>query len=216
MTALVLSASCTSPEEIGGWLRRGATVVVPTETVYGLAIAPDNPQALERVYELKGRPPELHLPIVIGEIEQLKLLGVDYNGAAQQLAARFWPGPLTIVMGFAAGRRPPWLVGRDEVAIRLPAYDLLRAAAVAAGPLMVTSANAHGTGPKRTVQEALASLSGEPDVAVDAGQVSSIASTIVNVRYAPAIVERRGAVTPEDLDDFIRRGVVAPEDQWRN
>lgn len=197
-------ASEISAQQIASALAAGATVILPTETVYGLAIRPDAPSGKERVLELKGRPEELNLPVVIGATDQLGGLGVDYNRAARLLAERFWPGPLTIVMGFAPDRqRPAWLAGREEVAIRFPDHALLREVARAAGPILVTSANAHGTGPKSVAAEAAASLRGKVDLIVDGGTLTSTPSTIVNVRWSPPRIERVGAVTVAEIEEIV-------------
>ena len=205
-----VAASEASADAIARWLAAGKTVILPTETVYGLAIHPGS--STQRVYELKGRPSELNLPVVIGDVDQLAHLGVDFNAAAQALARTFWPGPLTLVMGFRSDQsRPLWLEGRDEVAIRFPDFALLRRVAAAGGPFLLTSANAHGTGAKNVAAEAAESLLGDVDYIVDGGTLSPTPSTIINVRVAPARIERMGAVSKDDLEEFIRNGTVAAQ-----
>lgn len=195
--------------EIARWLDRGAVVILPTETVYGLAIKAGDAESAKRVFELKSRPRDFNLPVVIGEVSQLASLGVDFNQTARQLAEQFWPGPLTLVMGFREdAERPAWLAGRIEVAIRFPDMKLLRDAALAGGPILLTSANAHGTGPKQVAREAVDSLHGEVDYVVDGGTLSPTPSTIVNVRLAPAVIERLGAVSTADLQSFLESGAV--------
>ncbi len=208
--------SRTDPAEIGLRLAAGEVAVLPTETVYGLGIVPGQVKPLTRVFELKGRPPDLNLPVLISGLSQLEELGVDFNSTARQLAQRFWPGPLTIVMGFTESkRRPDWLKDRIEVAIRFPAFEFLVRIANTTGPLLLTSANAHGEGAKDTVHDALHSLLGEPDFAVDAGTLARIPSTIINTRRAPAVLERTGAITATDLDSFIRAKTLTVE-SWNN
>ena len=190
--------------EVARWLTAGALVIVPTETVYGLAITPGNAVSARRLFELKARPAELNLPVVIGAVDQLRALGVDFDDRAKLLADHFWPGPLTLVLGFRRDDlRPQWLAGRAEVAIRFPGLPLLREVALAAGPLLLTSANAHGTGPKRIAAEAVASLQGEVDYIVDGGLLSDTPSTIVNLRHTPARIERVGAVSAAELGTFL-------------
>ncbi|HEX2254160.1 MAG TPA: L-threonylcarbamoyladenylate synthase [Thermoanaerobaculia bacterium] len=201
-----MPVTTVSAEEVAGWLRAGKVVVVPTETVYGLAVRAGDPEGLRRVFALKDRPAEVNLPVLIGHPDQLAGLGVDFDPVARALAERFWPGPLTLVMGFeAAAERPAWLAGRVEVAVRLPDLELLRRVAELAGPLLLTSANRHGTGPKTSVAEAVASLAGEVDAAVDAGVLSSVPSTIVNTRRVPPVVERVGSLASEE----VRRAIEA-------
>lgn len=190
--------------EIARWLMAGAVIIVPTETVYGLAIMPGNAASARRLFELKARPAELNLPVVIGAIDQLAGLGVDFDDRAKRLADQFWPGPLTLVLGFRQDQaRPEWLAGREEVAIRFPAMRLLREVALAAGPLLLTSANAHGTGPKQIASEAADSLQGAVDYIVDGGLLSQTPSTIVNLRHTQARIERVGAVSVAELEKFL-------------
>jgi len=207
-----ISADDANAELIAAWLAEGAVVIVPTETVYGLAIKPGVASSAQRVYDLKARPRDFNLPVVIGAVEQLASLGVDFNDVARRLAGRFWPGPLTLAMGYRPDTpRPSWLAGRIEVAVRFPDMKLLRDVAVAGGPFLLTSANAHGTGAKNVAREAVDSLHGDVDYVIDGGTLSPTPSTIVNVRLSPAVIERMGAVTEADLEEFIEAGDVVRE-----
>ncbi len=192
-----------SAREVAGWLAGGAAVVLPTETVYGLAVRPGE-ASRERVVRLKGRPRDLNLPIVVGSVDQVSALAIDLSEEAEKLAKAFWPGPLTVVMGFSSATgRPPWLEGRREAAIRMPGLRLLRDVALLAGPFLLTSANAHGEGAKTTAAEAVASLRGQVDFVVDGGRLAPLPSSIVNVRRRPPVIERLGAVSAEEIADAI-------------
>jgi L-threonylcarbamoyladenylate synthase len=211
-SCITISVDEVRAEQIAGWLAAGAVVILPTETVYGLAIQAGNASSTQRIFGLKARPHDFNLPVVIGAIEQLATLGVDYNDTARRLAERFWPGPLTLVTGFRPNAaRPEWLSGRIEVALRFPDMKLLRDVALKAGPILLTSANAHGSGPKRIAREAVESLRGDVDYVIDGGTLSSTPSTIVNVRHTPAIIERTGALSEHDLQEFIEAGDVLSE-----
>ena len=208
-----ISITEASPSDVAADLIHGRTVVIPTETVYGLAIQPGNADAARRVFALKGRPSDLNLPVIIGSLDQLDLLGVDVNDVARDLAAHFWPGPLTLVFGFdPARRRAPWLDGRVEVAVRLTALEFLRAVALEMGPFLVTSANAHGKGATLTAGDATASLLGEPDVVIDGGRLSSMPSTIVNTRHRPARIERFGSIDIESLRRVAGAAAIMADD----
>jgi L-threonylcarbamoyladenylate synthase len=198
-----------SAAEIAHWLAGGDTVILPTETVYGLGVIPGNPDALKKVYALKGRPSEMNLPVVIGALEQLEPLGVDFNATAQRLAEQFWPGPLTLILGFdPAKQRASWLGGREEVAIRFPDLQLLQEVTRICGPIFLTSANAHGVPTSRVAQEAAASLLGTVDHVVDGGTLHATPSTIINTRASPAKIERLGAVSLGQLAEFIDDGSI--------
>lgn len=199
-----VAAADAKADDVAEWLARGAVVIVPTETVYGLAIKPGIAASAQRVYELKARPRDFNLPVVIGAVEQLEQLGVDFNDVAQRLAKKFWPGPLTLAMGYRDDAlRPAWLAGRIEVAVRFPDFPLLREVARIGGPFLLTSANAHGTGAKNVAKEAVDSLHGEVDYVIDGGTLSPTPSTIVNVRLVPPVIERVGALSEAELADYV-------------
>ncbi len=187
-----------TPADAAERLRAGEVAVVPTETVYGLAVKAGVPAAFARVFALKDRPATVHLPVMLGSVDQLAALGVRRCETGDRLAAEHWPGPLTIVWALDA-QRPAWLAERTEVAVRVPDHTWLRDLATLAGPLLVTSANRHGQPPAQTVDEAVSGLAGRPDLVVDGGRVGAAASTIVNVCVQPARVERVGALSAEAL-----------------
>ena len=126
-------------------LRAGEVIVVPTDTVYGLAALPDDAGAVRRIYLTKDRPDQMQLPVLAATIDQVRLLGVEFPQEAATLSSRWWPGPLTMVLGFSATTaRPRWLDDREEVAVRIPDNEFLLALMRATGALVVTSANRHG------------------------------------------------------------------------
>lgn len=178
-------------------LRAGGVVVVPTDTVYGLAARPGDERAVQAVYRAKERPQGMHLPVLAASIDQVRALGVDFNDAAATLARWWWPGPLTLAFGFAteSGGRPDWLDGREEVAVRIPDHDFLLELLGETGALVVTSANAHGAPTPRTAHDVAAILAPSVDLIVDGGQLTEVPSTLVNVRGAEAVVEREGAIS---------------------
>jgi L-threonylcarbamoyladenylate synthase len=181
-------------------LRAGGVIVVPTDTVYGLAARPDTADAVQAVYRVKGRPEGMHLPVLAATIEQVRGLGVTFNDAAGALARWWWPGPLTLAFGFAAGApRPLWLEGRDEVAVRIPDHAFLLALLQETGTLVVTSANPHGAPTPRTAGDVAASLGPPVDLIVDGGRLAEVPSTLVNVAGAEPVVEREGAISRADV-----------------
>lgn len=186
-------------------LRADGVVLLPTDTIYGLAAAPESPKAIEKIYALKSRPRALNLPIMVASVAQLADFDIDVNDRVQKLiASPYVPGAVSLVVGF---NRPPkqfWLVGRDEVAIRIPKHDWLLALLAAYGPLLVTSANASGkSSTPDNVAAILAELDGRPDLVVDGGTIRNTSSTIVNCRFDPPVIEREGAVTAEEIFDIF-------------
>jgi L-threonylcarbamoyladenylate synthase len=176
----------------------GGVAVVPTDTVYGLAVRPDDADAVAAIYRAKGRPEGMHLPVLAASVAQVRALGVTFTPGADALARRWWPGPLTLAFGFEMGHdRPAWLDGREEVAVRIPDHDFLRALLELTGALVVTSANPHGAPTPRTAKDATAGLGTPVDLVVDGGTLRDVPSTLVNVHAVPHSVEREGAI-PRD------------------
>jgi L-threonylcarbamoyladenylate synthase len=187
-------------EVLGG----GGVIVVPTDTVYGLAARPTDADAVQAVFRAKGRPEGMQLPVLAASLEQVRALGVDLTPAALALARWWWPGPLTMAFGFEArSERPAWLAGRDEVAVRIPDHDFLRALLARTGVLVVTSANPHGAPTPRTALDVAASLGPSVDLVVDGGRLHDVPSTLVNVSGTEPVVEREGAISRAEVADAL-------------
>ena len=123
---------------------------MPTDTVYGLAVDPTQPEAVARLFALKGRPDDVPLPVLVAGPEQVALVAGHLGPAAQHLAERFWPGPLTLVVprrrGFTVDLGGP-PAARQTVGVRRPDHPVVVALCELLGPLAVTSANLHGADP---------------------------------------------------------------------
>jgi L-threonylcarbamoyladenylate synthase len=185
-------------------LRDGGVVLLPTDTVYGLAALPEHPDAAARIFALKGRPSSVNLPILVADPGDIALLGgVISPAAARLLASRFVPGPLTLAVGIDSARAPAWLAGRVEAAFRLPAEAWLLSVIRAVGPVYATSANIHAGQPKEAVADILPDLTGQPDLAIDGGVRATIASTLVNCNVEPAVIERVGVVPAAEIEAVL-------------
>ncbi|MDR1414243.1 MAG: threonylcarbamoyl-AMP synthase [Odoribacteraceae bacterium] len=185
-------------QQVADALRRGGVVLLPTDTVYGLAARPDNEEAINKLFALKARPRTVNLPVMVADPSDLEPLGLELNDAARRLLrSPLIPGAVTLVLGFGAGRRAAWLEGRDEIATRIPDDDFLRSVLRLTGALLVTSANRHGNPctPER-VADILQQLNGMPDLVVERGAGKEVPSTIVNCRPSPPVVERVGLIDP--------------------
>jgi L-threonylcarbamoyladenylate synthase len=187
-------------------LADGQVIVVPTDTVYGVAARPDDADAVELIYRAKDRPDRLQLPVLASSLEQVRQLGVAIPAAAATLAARWWPGPLTMAFGFSpTAGRPPWLDSRDEVAVRIPQHAFLLALIGLTGPLVVTSANRHGSATPGSAEEAAGQLAPYVELAIDGGALDSVPSTLVNLHTDPPRVEREGAIAPADIEALLEQ-----------
>ncbi len=194
-------------------LRAGQVVLVPTDTVYGLAAMPERPEAVERIYLAKRRPDHLALPVLAASLGQVRELGVQFPDAATILAARWWPGPLTMAFGFSdsgTSTRPQWLIGREEVAVRIPANDFLLALMRDTGVLLVTSANRHGEPTSPSAGEAGGRVAPHVDLVIDAGTLTAVPSTLVNVHAPGAVVEREGAITAAAVSAAVAAALDHP------
>jgi L-threonylcarbamoyladenylate synthase len=173
----------------------GGVVLIPSESFYGLAADPRSAAARERVDALKGRPSELGLPVLCADWQQLESLVVVPERFRVKLS-RVWPAALTVVLPakleLAAARGA-------TLAVRIPAHRELRALLYRVGPLTGTSANRHGASPCTTVDDALRSLAGTPELALDQGPTAGgLASTLVDLTGAEVRVLRAGPVSWED------------------
>jgi L-threonylcarbamoyladenylate synthase len=177
---------------------------LPTDTVFGLAVDPSKPAAVERLFRLKRRPVERRLPVMVAEMDQLGALGVEISEAAEKLLkSQYVPGPLTIAVGFKPGHRVVWLRSRDELAIRIPDDDTLLSVLRITGPLYVTSANAHGSPTPDEISAVLSQLDGNPDLVVEGRPGGGKPSTLVNCRLRPPVIERAGAVSEREIRELL-------------
>lgn len=180
-------------------LRSGGLVAFPTDTVYGVGALAFDSEAVERVYWAKDRPVEKAIPVLLGESLQLDAVASDVPERARLLAARFWPGPLTLVVG--KKRSVPRAVAAGAtLGVRVPDHPTALALLRGAGPMAVTSANLSGQPSAQTAAEVLEQLDGKVDLILDGGRTpGGIASTIVDCTQADLRILRLGPVSLEDL-----------------
>jgi L-threonylcarbamoyladenylate synthase len=187
-------------DEAAMWIRRGGIVAYPTDTLYGLGADPFSGAAVARVFEVKGRPSDRALPLIAADAAQVEARLGRLSATAARLAAKFWPGPLTIVMP------APRALARDvaangTVGVRVPAHDIARRiAAIADTPITATSANITGRPATADPDDVERALGGTIDLLIDAGPTRGGApSTIVDVTGREARLVRAGAVPWEEV-----------------
>lgn len=182
----------------------GGVVLLPTDTVYGLAVHPERDEAITRLFAMKGRPRSVNLPVMISSRDDILALGGVVSRAADLLlASKYVPGPLTLAVGVSPPNLAPWLRGRVEFAVRMPDDDRLLAIIRQTGPLLVTSANLHAEQVGESVSAILSTLASEPDLVIDGGKRDTVPSTLVNCRLVPPEVERVGAVPAEEIEAIL-------------
>lgn len=212
-TEIIDASDARSVDAVAAALRSGGLAVFPTDTVYGIAAIPDDPTAVLRVFEAKQRPGSVNLPIMIRGRDDMQGLGLAISAAAERLvASRFVPGPLSLVLGFTAGERPAWLAGRDEAAVRAPDSPWILELLAVTGPLLVTSANAHGAPTPDRLEDVLAQLALPPAVAVRGMVTGVVPSTLVNCRLEPPVIERLGAVSEAEIREVLAGHEVRTRD----
>jgi L-threonylcarbamoyladenylate synthase len=186
-------------------LLAGGIVLLPTDTVYGLAVHPERDEAITRLFAMKGRPRSVNLPVMISSRDDIQALGGVVNEAAELLLeSKYVPGPLTLAVGVSPPELAPWLRGRDEFAVRMPDDERLLAILRTTGPLLVTSANLHAEQVRESVPDILSTLASEPDLVIDDGNRNTVSSTLVNCRRLPPAIERVGAVPAEEIEAILR------------
>ena len=183
-------------------LARGEVVCLPTESSYGLAADLRSPQGLARITAMKGgRPVDSPFPLIAGDAATARGLARVWPDAAERLAARHWPGPLTLVVPAREGL-PPEVVGPDGgVGVRVSNHPLAAALARALGePITATSANRSGQPPATTAAAARAALGGEVAVYLDGGVCAGTPSTVVAVDQAGRLrIIRPGAIALDPI-----------------
>ncbi len=185
-------------------LRRGDLVVLPTDTVYGLAADAFNPAAVARLLEAKGRGREMPTPVLVPALRTLDGLVDDVPPAARDLVEAFWPGGLTLVLRHAATLA--WDLGdtKGTVALRMPLDPTALAVLEQTGPLAVSSANRTGLAPATDAAEAARQLGTAVAVYLDGGEAGDpVPSTIVDLTGEVPKVLRAGAVPLEALRDLL-------------
>lgn len=176
-------------------LAAGEIVAFPTDTVYGVGVAASRPDLLPTLFELKRRPPELRIPMLVGGTEGISETAWEIDERAHRLIERFWPGALTLVLRST---------GSEETqAFRAPdspvALELIRAA----GPILATSANLSGDPDTLGADDVLIAFATQQDAlaaVVDGGVVpGGVASTVLDLSQRPARILREGPIARDEL-----------------
>jgi L-threonylcarbamoyladenylate synthase len=181
-------------------VRAGDLVVIPTDTVYGLACRPDRDDAVRRLSELKGRPPAQPIALVASAVDVLVERLPELRGQAEAIARELLPGAYTLVLPNPA-RRFPWLSGDrpDTIGVRVPELSGSGAAFLhAVRVVAATSANRHGEPDPRSLDEVPEALLEAVAVVLDGGELPGTPSTVLDLTGAEPRVLREGAVPAEE------------------
>ena len=193
-------------------LRAGGLVGIPTETVYGLGANGLDPAPVGRIFQAQGRPPDTPLILHIPGADWLERYCRDIPAAAYELARRFWPGPLTMVLRRRDNVPDQVTAGLDTVGMRCPAHPLCRAVIQAADvPVAAPSGNTSGRPSPTTAAHMLEDMDGRIDAILDGGPCSvGVESTIVDLTCTPPRLLRPGGITLEQLRAALGEVAVDP------
>ena len=185
-------------------LRGGELVVLPTDTVYGLAARPDYPAATARIFEAKRRPRGLSLPILVPSVEAARG-AARFDDIADRVASALWPGALTLILPRTEASGA-WELGADagSIGVRVPRHALALALLELTGPLAVTSANLSGEPPAGTCDELQAAFGDQVAVYLCLDDRSrGVASTVLDLAHGDARLLRLGAVDALEIAQLI-------------
>ncbi|MCH2162324.1 MAG: threonylcarbamoyl-AMP synthase [Phycisphaerales bacterium] len=190
-----------------GILRAGDVVAMPTETVYGLAGATLDTNAVERIYRLKGRPSDNPLIAHVEDAAAARrvLRPGSWTDSAERLATAFWPGPLTLVLPRSEEVDPVATGGRDSIAVRSPAHPVAQALLSAfGGPLSAPSANRSGAVSPTTSEHVASDHAGTALCILDGGPCTvGLESTVLDLRGSVPRILRPGSIKVADLEPLV-------------
>ena len=204
LTRLLQANSAADLAEAARLLREGGLVAFPTDTVYGLGTTAWDAAAVAGIFAAKERPPEKAIPILIADLGGVGELVAGVPEALAVLAARYWPGPLTLVV--AASHTIPEIVtaGTGTVALRAPNHLAALALLRLTGPLAVSSANRSGWDNPLTAADVLSQLDGRIDAVLDGGRCpGGLPSTVFDLTQTPPRLLRRGPVAENEIETVL-------------
>ena len=208
-------------------LQAGGVVAIPTDTVYGLAAVASHSEAVARLAEMKGRSKSQPIAVLVADAAQAESLVGQISTEAMTLMDAFWPGPLTIVLPVMKGKAAvaDVLLGGETadatIGVRCPAHNWVRKLASQVGPIAATSANQHGKPPSITAEEVVQAFSKtdapvaentrskspeasvperKPDLVIDGGPSTTVASTVVDCLSPQPKILREGPITRQQID----------------
>jgi L-threonylcarbamoyladenylate synthase len=206
LSAELLKVSAQTPDPVAiryaaDFIRRGEIVAIPTDTFYGIAADPFNLAAIEEIYRVKGRPETRALPILVNSVAQALSLSRDVPYTFHKLVAKFWPGPLTLLVEASTGVPLKVTANTGNVAVRWPNSPVVTALIdLVKGPVTGTSGNISGSPACSNADQLLLQLGDRLPLILDAGETAgTIASTIVKLENDEWTVMREGVISEEAI-----------------
>lgn len=202
---LLLDTSRPALDRAAAIIRGGGLVAFPTETVYGLGAAANDSNAVTKIFLAKGRPADNPLIVHISSPNQLTMVAEDIPDMAYDLAAKFWPGALSLVLKKAESVCAEVSAGLDTVAVRMPDHNTaLKLIKLAKVPIAAPSANRSGKPSPTSYRHVLEDLSGRIDAVItDDGCAIGVESTVLDLSSHKPVILRPGGVSREELEDAL-------------
>jgi L-threonylcarbamoyladenylate synthase len=202
-----MRASLYGLQKAAEFISRGGVVVVPTDTVYGLAADASNPQAVAKLFRIKKRPQTKPVPVLIRDMEMAKDMAY-IDKRLEKILAILWPGAITVILQKKAELPELVTAGKRTIGLRLPDYKLLHFLLEAMGrPLTATSANISGEAPSIDAEKVAGQFNKEfyrPDLILDAGKLKfSEPSTVLDLATPEPKIIRIGPVNPKKLMEIL-------------
>ncbi|HCC68938.1 MAG TPA: threonylcarbamoyl-AMP synthase [Nitrospiraceae bacterium] len=178
-------------------LVKGGIIAYPTETLYGLGVRVMDKESVQRLFEIKGRPQDKPIPLIVGSLEVLKTIAEEIPPEAEKLIKEFWPGPLTLVFKAKASVSELLTAGTGTIAVRIPGESFaLSLSRKIDFPITSTSANPSGATPPEVADEVSRYFGDKIDLIIDGGKTPiGKPSTIIDVTVKPWQILREGAIT---------------------
>ena len=215
MKTIVIKVDPNDPDEdklreVAKVAKEGGLVAFPTETVYGLGTNAFKEQAVRRLFEVKQRPPDNPVSVLISDLKQIYQLA-EVNETAEKLIETFFPGPITVVL--KAKSNVPNLVtaGTGKIAVRMPNHPIaLKIVEFAGVPLATPSANISGKPSPTKAEHVMEDFMGKIDVIVDGGETGiGIESTVIDATARPPKILRLGAIPAEEIEELVGKVEIA-------
>ena len=185
-------------------LRDGGVAAFPTDTVYGVGVDPFQPDAVRKLYQIKGRPIDKPIPILVGSVRDVERVAQNLPPTFSRLAEQFWPGELTLIVE-AKSLPPEVTAGGDTVGVRMPDHPLALALLRRfGGAIATTSANKSDEPPATSAEEVQAELGALVSIILDGGKTATkIASTVLDLSVSPPQIRRQGGISMDQLAPFL-------------
>lgn len=209
MTARIVPDGAAGRAAAADVLRGGRIVALPTDTVYGIAVALDTPGGVEALFAAKQRPPDKGIMLLLADAGQAPAIG-QWPASAAALAEAFWPGGLTVIVPQRPDVRLPAALtdGAPTIGLRVPDHDAPRALAAAVGPIPTTSANVSGFPEARDAAGIVEQLGEAVALVLDGGPAhGGPASTVVDCTVDPPRILRVGAIPVAEVERVLGRSV---------